>query len=136
MRKILLIIFLFLILGTGTYAQEVVGQLLGITMIQAAANRSLVNDVYNELNENHYRDHKVYLYRGSNYEINAVCDDDCTNLDLKLYDGMGRLIVYDTSSDALPSISVDVYSTGYFTLRVSMKNCRVEPCRYGFAIYR
>lgn len=137
MRYCFTILGLMLFSITISKAQDnVEGQLLGITLIQAAANFSLVNDSYGNLKEGYYRDHKIYLYAGRYYEINAVCDRDCTNLNLKLYDGMGNLISYDTSYHALPAVTVSVYSSGYFTLRVSMKSCHVEPCKYGFGIYK
>ncbi len=59
--------------------------------------------------------------------IEAVCDADCSDLDLVLYDYYTEEIVAsDVLVDAAPYV-VAPYS-GDFTLEVRMVSCSIEPC--------
>ncbi|MFQ4139645.1 hypothetical protein PGN35_025375 [Nodosilinea sp. PGN35] len=57
----------------------------------------------------------------------ASCDDDCSDLDLFLYDAeSGELVASDTLIDAVPGV-VAPYE-GNFLIEVVMASCSVEPC--------
>jgi hypothetical protein len=59
--------------------------------------------------------------------VYASCDDDCTDLDLLLYDaGSGELVASDTLVDAVPVV-VAPYE-GNFVIEVVMASCSAEPC--------
>lgn len=90
---------------------------------------------YGTLNDSYYRNHQVYLRAGNYYEICAVCDNDCEDLDIKLYDGFGNLIAEDESTDDFPMVFCNVISSGYFTIKVIMADCSNEPCGYGVAAF-
>ena len=71
------------------------------------------------------------------YRILGVCDNDCRDLDLALYDENGKLIGSDQKVDDLPAVSVTPSWTGPFTVRATMASCRTRQCLYGFqAFYR
>lgn len=72
---------------------------------------------------------------GTDYEIIGACDDDCTDLDLTLYDGSGEVVDSDLLDDSFPMVSVTVIRSGSFTVEVSMANCSSEPCRYGIGVF-
>ena len=65
----------------------------------------------------------------------GVCDEDCQDLDLELYDGYGNLISQDDSVDDAPVVEVSVVQGGAFTLRVMMYECTEDPCYYGFGVF-
>lgn len=90
---------------------------------------------YGTLNDSYYRNHQVYLRAGNYYEICAVCDNDCEDLDIKLYDGFGNLVAEDESTDDFPMVFCNVISSGYFTIKVIMADCSNEPCSYGVAAF-
>jgi hypothetical protein len=79
--------------------------------------------------------HEVTLSAGFSYALMAVCDVDCSDIDLSLFDGMGDLIVEDTEIDDAPVIEFTVTSGGDFTLDVAMFECSTEPCYYGVALF-
>jgi hypothetical protein len=69
--------------------------------------------------------HDTYLVAGEG--ISGWCDDDCTDLDLFLYDAAsGELVSSDTMVDAVPSL-VAPYD-GAFFVEVVMSNCGYAPC--------
>jgi hypothetical protein len=83
------------------------------------------------LRNNTYTDVTYTLTRGVEYALVGVCDDDCPDLDLKLYDENYNLIDSDTKPDATPVIEVTPRWTGVFHVRVIMSECRNNPCWYG-----
>ena len=78
----------------------------------------------------------VTLQTGRSYTLMGVCDEDCPDLDLELYDGYGELVSRDNSTDAYPIVDVSVAQGGDFTLRVTMYQCNANPCYYGVGVYR
>ncbi|MBD1914552.1 MULTISPECIES: hypothetical protein [Cyanophyceae] len=57
----------------------------------------------------------------------ASCDDDCSDLDMFLYDAQsGELVASDTLVDAVPGV-VAPYE-GNFLIELVMASCSVEPC--------
>ncbi len=83
------------------------------------------------LHNNTYTDVTYTLEQGVPYALVGVCDNDCSDLDLKLYDENYHLIDSDTRPDATPVIQVTPKWTGVFHVRVIMSRCDVGPCWYG-----
>ena len=70
--------------------------------------------------------------RGARVTIAGVCDIDCTDLDLAVFDGDGRQVVDDIEPDDRPVAQFVVLEPGTFQVRVHMVACKREPC--GFAV--
>jgi hypothetical protein len=64
-----------------------------------------------------------------------VCDRDCSDLDIRVYDGSGALIVEDTSTTSQPNVGVIPTTGGNFNVQVHMYACSVAPCYYAVALY-
>lgn len=64
----------------------------------------------------------------------AVCDQDCSDIDLALYAG-DVLIAQDVLQDDVPIVEIGpgVSSTN-FRLKVTMYACSTEPCYFGVAM--
>lgn len=75
------------------------------------------------------------LYPGYDYRVVGVCDRDCADLDLVLYDANGAPVTQDTSTTSQPVLAVQPGYAGNFTLQVQMYNCSVAPCYYAVALY-
>jgi hypothetical protein len=75
------------------------------------------------------------LQKGMQYVIIGVCDKDCSDLDIKLYDENDQLIATDTSADDKPLVTVTPRWTGEFRILVSMYRCRNSPCYYGIGVF-
>ena len=75
------------------------------------------------------------LEAGGAYQIIGVCDNDCGDLDLALYDQSSNLISEDQLVDATPVVTVTPQWTGPFTVQARMHQCTVEPCYYALVLY-
>jgi len=94
---------------------------------------------------------------GSSYVLVAICDQDCDDLDLRVYDETGREIGRDTENDDVPAVIIDVPdSTSYsvtgghdetlvlartpasqrYSVAVKMIRCSLNPCHYQLNVFR
>jgi hypothetical protein len=78
---------------------------------------------------------RLNLRRGISYAIIGVCDADCRDLDLGLYDDNGNLVDSDIARDDLPVVRVTPRWNAQFTIRVIMADCSSAPCRYGLGAF-
>lgn len=120
---------------TMTFAQSAIqSQLLLVNA--AIPSYSLTHDVkYDDLYDDGVEDYFITLNSGTAYTISAVCDEDCDDLDIRLYDQNGNLVDSDTDADSIPVVEVSPRWTGRFKLRVTMCDCDVEPCKIGIGIF-
>ena len=77
----------------------------------------------------------VFLEAGRQYLIVGVCDDDCSDLDLRLHDTVGRAVA--AAEDGLPRPMIDFTPrrSGEHALRTSMVACSRAVCRYAVAVF-
>jgi hypothetical protein len=75
------------------------------------------------------------LYAGYDYAVLGVCDRDCNDLDLVMYDANGAAIAQDTTTSNQPLLSIQPSYNGAYTIQVQMYNCSIEPCYYAIALY-
>lgn len=80
-------------------------------------------------------DTMVSLEAGQSYAFVAVCDDDCDDIDLAIYDTEGQRAAVDEDESAVAAVSYRPDTTGDHTLRVLMYSCNSEPCGYGMKAY-
>jgi hypothetical protein len=79
--------------------------------------------------------HAIQLNGGTSYSLVGVCDNDCSDLDLRLFDSAGREVDSDLLTDDTPVVSVQPRRTGTYTVRAIMTTCSSQPCRYGIGVY-
>jgi hypothetical protein len=77
----------------------------------------------------------VTLDRGRAYMIAGACDQDCSDVDLKIFDENWNEIDADRRTDDLPVVAVTPSWTGRFNIKVTMYECSSEPCYYGVGIF-
>ncbi len=65
----------------------------------------------------------------------AVCDNDCEDLDLYVYDGNNNEIARDWGQDDYPVLTILPLVTGLFKVKVVMYNCVINPCKFGLAVF-
>ena len=80
------------------------------------------------LNQGQSRNYPVGLNANTSYVISAVCDTDCTDIDMWLYDENGNPIDEDTLDDDYPVLEVTPIRSAQFQIRIQMFACSVEPC--------
>lgn len=77
----------------------------------------------------------VTLQGGRSYKLVGVCDNDCTDLDITLYDSDGDVVDRDVLDDDKPVVSVSGKSGGRYRMNVSMASCSTATCYYSVAVY-
>ncbi len=75
------------------------------------------------------------LRQGVSYLIVGVCDDSCQNLQIRLYDENGNLVVSDTRNTKVPVVRITPRWTGRFRINTTMGQCSSAPCHYGLAAF-
>ena len=77
----------------------------------------------------------VNLRSGVEYGLVGVCDSDCADVDLKLYDENYNLVDADTRSDDMPVVTVSPRWSGQYYIEVDMETCRTDYCYYGVGVF-
>ena len=75
------------------------------------------------------------LHAGFDYRVLGVCDRDCADLDLVVFDNNGVQVAQDTATSNQPVVAVAPVYRANFTVQVQMFNCTVAPCYYAIALY-
>lgn len=78
---------------------------------------------------------RITLNRNVKYRIVAVCDRDCGDIDLRLFDENNNEVAKDTARDDTPMVTITPKWTGRFRIHVRMYDCRVSPCYYGIGTF-
>lgn len=80
--------------------------------------------------------HSITLRSGSDYIIAAVCDQDCNDVDLEVFDENGRSIGSDADSSDIAMVRISPRWTGSFSVRPHLYQCRIGTCFYGIGVFR
>lgn len=80
----------------------------------------------------------VTLNLDRSYRLVGVCDQQCTDMDMKLYNSGGALVDEDTSTDDIPLVDVSPRTSGSYTMKVTMADCSNASygCYYGVTLLR
>jgi hypothetical protein len=80
---------------------------------------------------------EINLQQGVNYFIAAACDEDCSDLDLRLYSPDSTTpLAEDTKDDDYPMLTITAPRTGRYMLSVDMAECSEGSCYYGYRVFR
>ena len=97
---------------------------------------TMSGDVYDgNLKNNYYEDLTIKLQPGTSYAFMGVCDQDCHDIDLRLFDPDGDEVTSDVRTDDWPIVSISPSYSGTYRLRVVMASCSKDPCYYGIGVY-
>lgn len=119
----------------GEYTDQVKAQLATIKLIGLSEGWAESHgNKFDTLDSGRSDSFEFTLRKGNDYKVISVCDEDCSDLDITLYDENDREIAKDTSTDSTPVVSVSPRWTGSFTLKVTMYECSSNPCFYGISI--
>jgi hypothetical protein len=88
-----------------------------------------------ELSQERNEEVSVRLRGGVKYAIVGVCDQDCDDFDIVLYNALGREVAADTGHDDIPVVEVTPEREGTFTARAVMTSCKNDPCAYGLGLF-
>jgi hypothetical protein len=72
----------------------------------------------------------LHVGGGGITQIMGVCDTDCSDMDMILYDRAGNVLDKDLQADDVPIVTWRGGAAD-LSLEVRMIKCNAEPCRYG-----
>ena len=75
------------------------------------------------------------LHADYEYIAIGVCDGDCSDLDLILYDDEDVRIANDVGTDDIPILAGSPDYDGEYYLEAAMVDCVTETCAFGVALY-
>ena len=75
------------------------------------------------------------LHAGTAYALVGVCDNDCSDLDLRLYDADDAEVDADVQKDDTPIMQVTPHETQRYRVKAIMAACRTSPCFYGIGVF-
>jgi len=119
-----------------TYQQQIIRQLSeAATRIQSMGYAADRAPVMGSLNDDAQEATLVQLSAGVHYAILGVCDQDCTDVDLRVYDPMGNMLGEDILTDDHPVVEFTAGSSGQYRVNTIMATCNTNPCYYGVQVY-
>ncbi len=66
---------------------------------------------------------EVELVRGGDYQVVGVCDSDCKDVDMEIYDMTGSFVGRDTLVDDYPRVQFRPAQSGVHTVKVWLRDC-------------
>jgi len=117
------------------YRQQVYGQLAQAQQALAAQGFTALGQYEGGMPAGQSTNYQFNLEAGGDYRIVAVCDNDCGDLDLLVYDTANNLIAQNREPDATPVVSIAAHGSGPVAAQVVMHQCSVAPCFYAVAIF-
>lgn len=91
--------------------------------------------VFSSLRDDQEKTTPLALRAGHECRIMALCDADCSDLDIVVTDPSGTEVGSDTGLNDAPIVGFRVEEDGEYTVRVRMAACHTEPCYYGIAAF-
>ncbi len=76
----------------------------------------------------------VYLTRGVTYRAYGACDDNCSDLDMEIYNAAGDLADRDAAANDTPYVQITPTQTGRAYVRAWLYACRNQPCYVGLRL--
>jgi hypothetical protein len=118
------------------YVHEVGNQLIEKAIASGLRGYSLTHEPMIDALDHGRSDYiTVNLSAGTSYGIVGVCDRDCRDLDISLYDSRGNRIASDLGDDDIPAITINPYSSGTYQVKVDMASCDTRNCYYGIGVF-
>jgi hypothetical protein len=118
------------------WARQVSGQLNRYSDLLSDKGYRLTQEIMNgSLGDDQSDSFSLELVEGRSYALLGVCDEDCSDLDLRLLDEDGNEIDADVEADDYPVVEVRPRRTARFRVRVIMTTCSTSPCFYGVGVF-
>ena len=117
------------------YVDSIAEQISGVTDAMSEEGWTMDSIVMSKLNENSEDTWSFVPNRGQRYRLVAVCDQDCPDIDLFIYDSRENLVDSDEEEDAYPVATISSADGNNYDYTVKMYSCSAEPCYYALGIY-
>ncbi len=96
---------------------------------------SMAQPITGSLNDDGDMGTPVALNAGMEYAIVGVCDQDCRDVDLRIFGPDGTMIAEDLALDDHPVLHFRAPATGQYRLVIMMANCTANPCYWGVQVF-
>jgi len=116
------------------WEQQVQGRLARAIDVLPTSSRLPVVKRSGMLNTDEGASFQTTLVQRVSYVIIAVCDDDCSRLQLTLLSPSGSDIAKERNSESLPTLRFTSDTTTGYGIRIVMEGCRWNPCWYAVAV--
>lgn len=73
--------------------------------------------------------------QGVSYKLVGICDNDCTDVDMRVFNLNGENIGEDVLDDDVPIVELQPTGTGTVQLEANMVTCSAEPCYHAIEVY-
>lgn len=121
---------------TGEFRQQLIDQLEFARELAKDAGLDVVaGPFFGGLAEGATETYTISVVEGKNYLIGGVCDTDCSDLDIRIYNTGGDLIGEDTLDDDVPVVELVPTNSGRVKVEVTMHACSSEPCFFAAEVY-
>jgi hypothetical protein len=118
------------------YVQQVASRLEGVTQRMAQSGYGSPELVgFNAINNRTAETLAYASQDGGDVIFVGVCDDDCTDLDLRVRNAQGGVVGEDVLADNIPAVPAPTGGRP-LSVEVIMAACTQDPCVYGVAVYR
>jgi len=118
-----------------SYAQTVWNQLQAVYGAVNQNDYRLQNYIVGRLDDSATDSWTFHLSAGTSYMIIGVCDEDCADIDMVVRDENGRVVAEDSADDDVPVVQFTPTSSGRFSIRTTMYDCRAAYCYFGFGLF-
>lgn len=108
---------------------------LAETLVESEGYVPVLDPLIGSLDDSGSRTYEVSMVRGGRYKVVGVCDNDCSDVDIKVLDPNGQLVAEDLLIDDAPIVNVSPDSTGKYRVRVLMVDCDASSCYYGVRVF-
>jgi hypothetical protein len=76
----------------------------------------------------------IDLQAGVRYAIVGVCDENCPDIDLRIFGPTAAKIAEDVQQNATPTLEFTAPAAGRYRLAVEMVTCSANPCAWGVQV--
>ena len=122
--------------GSSRWQQQISTQLTRYTDALSRQGYARSHEIKNgSLDDDESEAFTLELDGGHSYALIGVCDEDCTDVDLRLYDADGREVDSDIEVDDYPVLEVSPTRTATYRVKVIMATCSTSPCFYGVGVF-
>ena len=118
------------------FEEQVAFQMSIVESFANSVGYEMTHDIlFSSLAEGESETFTIDVRNGFDYRMLALCDEDCSDIDVFLEDAGGEVLDSDVSLNDAPVVSYASRGAGQVRLRVRMYSCSTEPCFFGVAVF-
>jgi hypothetical protein len=97
-------------------------------------SRVVAGPIYGRLSNDASESHQMQVVEGNDYALLGGCDNDCSDINLRVYDAAGTMLMEDMAGDDTPVLTFTARSSGRYRVESMMAACSRNPCFYGIQL--